>query len=142
DFGQGTLVPGPEPTCSIPSAVTSTDSFQMPALPSPATATPHLTAIAGSSKPATGAVNLTCIGDCNGSIDFSLSYQTVNGGNWLKITDKNGNLLTKGTVVGKTPFPLNFVADATTLSDRGSPYTAQFTVTGNFKSKTLAGQVI
>ena len=151
DLSDQGLIPGDAPSCSIggnvtspTTAATSRASAHNPK-PRDIVEAKHLVAIAGSSKPGTGAAHIVCTGSCTGNIDFVLTWQTFTGGDWLSITSPTGISATntlRGTVTGTTPFELDFSADASTLSSVQSPYTAQFTITGNFSSKTLVRQVI
>jgi hypothetical protein len=93
------------------------------------TATNHLVGIAGDTKLAQGTYTMKCIpatagGSC--SIDYTITTP-AKGQDWFKVTSP-----LKGTVT--TTAPLTVSADPGKLSPAGSPYSAQFTITGNFKS--------
>ncbi|MGA2601952.1 MAG: choice-of-anchor D domain-containing protein, partial [Bryobacteraceae bacterium] len=159
DLGDSGLVAGPAPTCSVGGdALPSSGAGAKPRItlrnPNPVDVVEaqQLQAIAGSTKPGTGIAHLVCVGTCNGAIDFSLTAKQLSGGigggivpNWLSITAPNGTIVgdaLQGTVVGTTPFELDFSGDASQLSAAGSPYTGQFTVTGSFKSSPIVRDVI
>ena len=127
-----TADPGPGSSCAAPTGSASSHERVL----SPRIANPVLTAVAGSTIPATGTVSVICKTNCSGGIPFTVTVTPQTGGNWLSVTTPNGT-----TVNGSTPVPLRLSADASKLSAASSPYTAFLTVSGNFASSPLISTV-